>query len=451
MRQVYKFRIDKNDEIYAKLKEMSRVAKDLYNQALWEIKEYYRKTGKTLSYEELDKIMKTKENLEKKVNYRLLPAKVAQQVLKLMSQNVKAFFKALEDYQQNPDKYAAPPRFPNFLPKDGYFVVVFTNQQARIGKDGKIKLTTELAISIPQEEFEKYRQYWIKTVAKKSRRKIKESIIPLFVQVRIVPKLHATFFHVEIIYDRAETNTNLDVNRVVSIDLGVNNLAAIVDSEMGKENRPPVIINGKPLKSVNQYYNKQRATLQKKLAQDDNTNSLKATSSKQTIKITDIRNQKIEDYLHKASRFIIQYCLLHLIGHIVIGYNPQWKQSVNIGKRNNQNFVQIPFFQFIRLISYKAQLVGIKVTIEEESYTSKCSALDLENIAKHEDHAYAGKRVKRGLFASALGILINADVNGSLNILRKAIGDTFLQPFIRKVARLIPSSGYLSYPLKVCV
>lgn len=445
MRQVYKFRIDENDEVYAKLKKMSRVAKDLYNQALWEIKEHYRETGKTLSYQELDKMMKTRENLEGTVNYRLIPAKVAQQVLKLLSQNVKAFFKALGDYKQNPEKYSAAPRFPDFLPKEGYFVVVFTNQQASVKKDGKIKLLDEVVISIPQEEFEKYKQYFIKTVSKKGKTGAK--IVPIFAQVRIVPKFHAAFFHVEIIYDKAETDSNLDVNRVVSIDLGVNNLATLVDSEMGKEEREPVIINGKPIKSVNQYYNKQRAALQQGLAKEDKTNS------KQIMQITDIRNQKIEDYLHKASRFIIQYCLLHLIGHIVIGYNPEWKQSVNLGKRNNQNFVQIPFLRFINFITYKAQLAGIKVTIHEESYTSKCSALDLEVIAKHEDHAYAGKRIKRGLFASALGIFINADVNGALNILRKVIGDNFLKPFVQQltqVARLILSSGYLCYPLKVC-
>lgn len=452
MRLVYKFRIDDNDNVYAELKRMSRVAKDLYNQALWEIKEHNRDNNKILSYEELDKIMKTKENLEGKVNYRLLPAKVAQQVLKLLSQNVNAFFKAKEDFKQNPDKYAAAPRFPKYLPKDGYYVLVFTNQQARMGKNAKIKLTKKVSLSIPEDEFVNYSCHFIKIVdkeikSKTGKIKIKKEVIPLFAQIRIVPKFDATFFHVEIIYDRAEIAANLDVNKVLAIDLGVNNLATLVDSEMDKEQRPPIIINGKPIKSVNQYYNKQRATLQQDLAKDNKTNS------KQIIEITDIRNQKIEDYLHKASRFIIQYCLSHRIGHIVIGYNPNWKQSVNLGHRNNQNFVQIPFFLFIKFISYKAQLTGIQVTIQEESYTSKCSALDLETIAKHEDHAYAGKRIKRGLFVSALGILINADVNGALNILRKTIGDFFLQPFIqtlKQVARLIPSSGYLCYPLKVC-
>lgn len=444
MREVYKFRIDANDEIYAKLKKMSRVAKDLYNQTLWEIKEHYRKAGGVLSYEQLDKIMKSKENLEGKVNYRLLPAKVAQQVLKLVAQNVKAFFKALEDYKKHLEKYQASPEFPYFLPKDGYFVLVFTNQQARIHKDGSIKLAKELAISIPQGEFIKYRQYFIQTLTQEHKGKKTEKIVPLFAQLRVVPKLNGTFFNIEIIYDKPEINSLVDVKRVAAIDLGVNNLITLVDSQMDQDNRPPILVNGKPLKSVNQHYNKLRATLQQQANQDHKTNS------RQIVNITDIRNQKMDDYLHKASRFVIQHCLVHLIGHIVIGYNPNCKQAVNLGKRNNQNFVQIPFLRLIKLISYKAQLVGIQVSIQEESYTSKCSALDLEKIAKHEDHAYAGKRVKRGLFASTLGILINADVNAALNILRKVIGDSFLQTFILKVARLIPSSGYLCYPLKVC-
>lgn len=440
MRQVYPFRIDENDEVYKKLKEMSRAAKDLYNQALWEVKNHYRNTGTTLSYPELDKIMKTKKNLEGIINYRRLPAKVAQQVLKLVDQNIKAFFKALADYKQHPEKYKAAPKFPNFLPKDGYFVVIFTNQQAVIGKNGVIKLTKESKISIPQKEFEKYQKYFIQSHGKNT--------LPIFAQLRIVPKLNGTFFRVEIVYEKPELNAQVHANRVASIDLGVNNLVTLVDSEMGNENRKPVIVSGKAIKSVNQYYNKQRADIQQHL---DLTGK---TECKELVKITDIRNQKVEDILHKTSRFVIQYCLLHMIGHIIIGYNPGWKQTVNLGKRNNQNFVQIPFLRLIHMISYKAQLAGIKVTIQEESYTSKCSALDLEIIAKHEDHAYAGKRIKRGLFASALGFLINADVNGSLNILRKFIGDNFLKPFVQKltqVARLTLSSGYLCYPLKVCL
>ena len=423
--------------------------------------------------------MKTKMNLEGDINYRLLPAKVAQQTLMLVSQNVKSFFSALSDYKEHPEKYLSCPQFPHFLPKEDHFVLVFTNQQASIRENGTIKLTKEIAVFIPQKEFEKYKQYFIK--------KEKKRIVPLFQQVRIVPKFNGLFFNIEIIYEKKEElNPKVDVNRVASLDLGVNNLITLVDNLMAEENaeglgfthntaREPLIINGRPIKSINQFYNKKRAEIQSELSNNGmglaSSGGTPTASSvrlngqceayrRELIKITDWRNEKINDYMHKASRFVINYCLDNKIGHIVIGYNKEWKQEINIGKRNNQNFVAIPFNRLIQQIQYKAQLVGIEVTTQEESYTSKCSALDLETIGKHEDHAYAGTRVKRGLFKTALGLLINADVNGALNILRKVIGDTFLKPFVaavlsqeafrEQVARLIPSSGYLCYPFKVC-
>ena len=478
MRLVYSFRIDQNDKaVYPTLKEMSTVSKDLYNQALFEVKTHYAETGKILSYLELDEIMKTKTNLEGNINYRLLPTQVAQQTLRLLSQNTRSFFSALADYKEHPEKYQARPQFPHFLPKEGHFMLVFTNQKASIKSDGTIKLTKEISVSIPFREFEKYKQYFIKADGKR--------IVPLFQQVRIVPKFNGVFFNIEIIYEKDEVNSRVDINRVASLDLGVNNLITLVDNLMGEENREPIIINGRPIKSINQFYNKKRAFLQSELSASGQETkrqgkaigeampapvfwqALSPKTSKKLIKVTDWRNKKIDDYMHKASRFVMNYCLEHKIGHIVIGKNDGWKQSINIGKRNNQNFVFIPFDKLIQQIQYKAKLVGIVVTTEEESYTSKCSALDLEEIGKHEDHAYAGKRVKRGLFKTALGILINADVNGALNILRKVIGDNFLKPFIEKVARLksegkarreglpfsptfLPSSGHLCYPFKVC-
>jgi putative transposase len=435
MRLSFSFRVDKNDKIYSKLWRMSQVSKDLYNQALFEIKCNYEKTGKILSYYELNAKMKTKMNLQGDINYRLLPAQVAQQTLMLVSQNVKSFFSALADYKEHPQKYQAPPQFPHFLPKDGHFVLVFTNQKAVISSDGAIQLMKDVIISIPKLEFEKYKQYFIKEELQR--------IVPLFRQIRIVPKFNGVFFNVELIYEKDELNKALDVNRVASLDFGVDNLITLVDNKMEEENREPIIINGKPIKSINQFYNKRRAEIQAELSINGQR------TSKELMKITDWRNEKIKDYMHKTSRFVINYCVSHNLGHIVIGKNDGWKQEINLGKRNNQNFVAIPFDKLIQQIQYKAQLVGIKVTKVCENYTSKCSALDLEEIGKHEDHAYAGKRVFRGMFRTAFGILINADVNGALNILRKVIGDNFLI-IIQKVARLIPSSGYLCYPFKVC-
>ncbi len=298
MRLVYSFRIDQNDKtIYPTLKEMSRVSKDLYNQALFEVNKHYEETGKTLSYVELDTEMKTKMNLEGAerrtgslkgdINYRLLPAKVAQQTLMLVEQNVKSFFSALSDYKEHPEKYFNKPQFPHFLPKDGHFVLVFTNQQASIRENGAIKLTKEIVVSIPQKEFEKYKEYFIK--------KEKKRIVPLFNQVRIVPKFNGTFFNVEIIYEKDELNSSVDINRVASLDLGVNNLVTLVDNKMGKENREPIIINGRPIKSINQFYNKKRAEIQAELS----TNGQR--TSKELIRITDWRNEKILDYMHKTS------------------------------------------------------------------------------------------------------------------------------------------------------
>ncbi len=324
--------------------------------------------------------------------------------------------------------------------------MVFTNQQASIRENGAVKLTKEIAVSIPEKEFSKYKEYFVKRDGRR--------IIPLFRQVRIVPKFNGDFFNVEIVYEKEELNKDLDENSVASLDLGVNNLITLVDNKIGEENREPIILNGRPIKSINQFYNKKRAEIQEELAQTNQRKDSEALSPRRSSiklrEITDWRNKKIDDYMHKSSRFVINHCLEHNLGHIVIGKNDGWKQEINIGKRNNQNFVAIPFDRLIQQIQYKAQLVGIKITIVEESYTSKCSALDLEAIGKHEDRAYAGRRVKRGLFRTALGILINADVNAALNILRKVIGDNFLKPFIQKVARLIPSRGYLCYPVKLC-
>jgi putative transposase len=437
MRLVYSFRIDPSDKVFPDLERMSRVSKDLYNQALFEVKSHYEKTKEILSYSELDRLMKTKTNIEGEINYCLLPAKVAQQTLMLVSQNVRAFFAAFASYKEHPEKYRSSPQFPHFLPFSGHFVLVFTNQQARIKEDGTIKLTKGVSLKIPTCEFVKYKESFIFEDGKK--------IVARFQQIRVVPKFNGDFFNVEIIYSKEEFNSDVDINRVASIDLGVNNLVALVDSAMGEEGRIPLIINGRPIKSINQFYNKRHAEIQEELA------STNRDSSMNLRKITDWRNEKVLDYMHKTSRFVINYCLKNRIGHIVIGKNKNWKQEVKMGKRNNQNFVAIPFDKLLKQIQYKAQLVGIKVTLIEESYTSKCSALDLEEIAKHEDHAYAGRRIHRGLFLTAKGILLNADVNGALNLLRKVIGDAFLKPILEKVAQIILSSGVLWHPVKVCL
>lgn len=175
----------------------------------------------------------------------------------------------------------------------------------------------------------------------------------------------------------------------------------------------PFIINGKPLKSINQYWNKERARLQSLLG-DKKT-------SKRIQSITNKRNNKVKDYLHKSSRKLVDFLVSNNISTLVVGYNEEWKQGVNLGKRNNQSFVFIPYYTLIEQLEYKCRLEGINFILTEESYTSKCSFLDNEEVCKHEK--YLGKRIKRGLFKSKEGKLINADLNGSLNILKKVVGE----------------------------
>ena len=217
----------------------------------------------------------------------------------------------------------------------------------------------------------------------------------------------------------------------LGIDLGLNNLASCV-SNTGS----CFIINGKPLKSINQYYNKRLAYLKSRLKDNKQV-------SKQIRSLTNKRNNKIKDYLHKASRVLINHVVSNGINTIVIGHNRCWKQEINIGKRNNQNFVSIPFNMFISMISYKATLEGINVKIVEESYTSKCSFLDNEQICKHEE--YAGRRVKRGLFKTSSGGIINADINAAFNIIRKSAKEAF------DVSILPEGRGFWWNPIRISV
>jgi len=230
-------------------------------------------------------------------------------------------------------------------------------------------------------------------------------------QVRIVPK--TTHYVVEVIYERAPEPAVVDPGLIAGIDLGINNLATIASNKAGFV---PVIVNGRPLKSINQFYNKRRAALQAQLP-------TKQVTSQRLARLTDTRNRRIDHALHTASKRIIDLLVREGIGTLVIGKNDGWKQTVRLGKRTNQTFVQIPHARFIHMLSYKAELCGIQVLLTEESYTSKCSFLDDEPLC-HQDQ-YLGKRVQRGLFRAADGRRINADINGAANIIRKVAPAAF--------------------------
>jgi putative transposase len=228
----------------------------------------------------------------------------------------------------------------------------------------------------------------------------------------------------EAVYEQAETTLTTN-NRIAAIDIGLNNLATVSSN---CHDFKPFIVCGKAIKSCNQFYNKVKASLQSQLPKNQRT-------SRKIEALTLKRNNKVDYYLHTASRFIVNQLVRQNITHLIIGKNENWKQSINLGSKTNQNFTNIPHARFIQQIEYKAKLSGVKVQINEESYTSKCSFLDFEPIRKHEQ--YLGKRIKRGLFRSKSGMIYSADLNGSLNILRKVVGDSIFDR--NSVERLVVS------------
>ena len=414
MRLVYKFRLT-DDRLREELLVLCRYSKDLYNQTLYTIRTELDKNNKWLSYYDLNNIMQTTYNTDNEINYRKLKTQVAQQTIKTVSQNVSSYVKSIKQWKKHPEEYTAMPKFPRYLNKKGYFQLTYTNQCSTI-KDGKIYFSKTLFINIPQ--YDKY-----------------EECIKNYQQIRIIPKKNGRVIWVEIVYDVADSNPELDYKEFASIDLGLNNLVTLVSSTGN-----PVIYNGRQIKAANQYMNKRISILKSKLATDNSKGMAHPIQkSKQTDKIYDDRNNLINDMMHKVSRHIVNYLIKNKIGTLVVGYNKGWKDSINIGKVNNQTFVGIPFSNLINMLKYKCERAGIILMTNEESYTSKCDSLAMEEICKHDE--YKGMRVKRGLYQSSTGKLINADVNGALNILRKVVGDS-------DVIHRIIDSGLLFNPVK---
>jgi putative transposase len=379
---VEKHMIKENNLLYKELDLMCFCSKNLYNLTNYHIRQEFFRSGNILSYNSLDKLLQRTEA------YLELPAKVSQQVLQQVSRDWKSWQEASLEYTVNPTKFKVRPRIPTYKDKkNGRNVLVYTSQaiSSKYLKKGLVQFSkTKLKIRTKCREIN---------------------------QVRIVPR--QGYIVVEVVYERLIQKIALDKARIAGIDIGVSNLGTVTSNVTGFN---PLLINGNPLKTINSYYNKERARLQSLLGENQ---FLSTELEKLTIK----RNSKVDNYLHQASRLIIDTLVNYQVGTLVIGKNLQWKQDINLGKVNNQNFVFIPHAKFISMLKYKAQLVGIKVVILEESYTSKCSFIDFEPIQKQE--AYLGKRVTRGLFRSANNIFINADVNGSANIIRKAFPNAF--------------------------
>ena len=386
VQRVEKHVIKTSSPHYSMLQDYTHKAKNLYNHANYLIRQEFFKNNKWLRYGQLDKILKGDLVYD---DYRQKPsAQSAQQLLRLVDKVWVSFFRSIKDWSKNPDKYLGKPKVPKYKSKDGKYVLVLTSQEVKL-KNGLLKFPR------------KFNGFEVKP------RFVELSNFVDFKQVRIVPNYNSLC--VELVYTVEIPDNHLGDNGCyLGIDIGLDNLATVVNNK-GCE---PFVINGKGLKSINKYYNKQMSyyrSISKKVNNKDYTNRL--------ARLTEKRNLKVNDYLHKASRKIIDYAIENNYNTVVVGNNKNWKQNSPLSKVVNQSFIGLPHAKLIALLQYKAQDVGVNVVLTEESYTSGTSFLDDDLPVKAN---YDKKRrVSRGLFKSNKGIKINADVNGAYQILRK--------------------------------
>ena len=371
---VEKHIIKPKHQYYDEIDHLCWLSKNLYNATLYSIRQYYFANKQFLNYHAVNKLFVSGNQPD----YRALPAKVAKHTQMLVDRNFKSFFALLELKAQG--KYNKPIKIPHYLKKTGKQVVHYEKGAISFQEQGFIKLS-------------------------KTNIKIQTKLTKEAVQfVRLVPRNH--YFSIEIGYHVNEPEQKANDN-VLAIDIGVNNIATCVTTDGDK-----LLVNGKPLKYINHNYNKAVADAKSKLKTTHNRNS-----SNYTNQIINKRNNRINDYLHKITTYIVNHAVSKDIGTIVVGYNKEWKQDTNMGKVNNQNFVHIPFYRLINMLEYKCRLKGIKFQTIVESYTSKCSFVDNEEIKKHK--IYSGKRITRELFKTKNGLIVNADINGAYNILKK--------------------------------
>lgn len=380
-------------EEYNILRELCRTAKNLTNQAIYNIRQHYFQEKQYLRYEANYHEIKSYDN------YKLLNSNMAQQILKNVDTMFKSFFALIKLAKQGKYNFRHI-KLPNYLPKNSYANLIIANFTIKKNRtltipfsyNFKKKYETKIQIKIPKVLEDK---------------KIK--------QIQIIPKFNARFFEIQYIYEVQEEEIKLNTNNALAIDLGVNNLCTCV-TNTGKS----FIADGRKLKSINQFFNKQNTKLQ---SIKDKQNIKKQT--KRQYLISQKRKNRIDDYINKTCRYIIDYCLSNNIGTLVIGYNQSFQCKSNLGKRNNQIFTQLPFGRIREKLEYLCKRYNINYILQEESYTSKASFFDnddlpIYNMDNPQTYEFSGVRVKRGLYQTKDGYRFNADCNGALNILRKS-------------------------------
>lgn len=385
VQRVERHTIKKNHKAYKLFDEYCFKAKNIYNLANYTQRQLFVRGSPILQYVELSK------ELNKTDAFKDIGSNSAQMTLRLLCKDWKSFLVSIKDYRKTPNKYLGRPKLPKYKKKDGRHIFILTNMQTHV--------------------YDNY-LYFAFTPLKCLNNLFKTKVTDKLLQTRVVPK--GTSYILEIVYETEVQEPKEFNNRILGIDLGVDNLTTCVNN-VGIQ---PIVMNGKVLKSINQFYNKKKAKLQsdlKKRHKKDWSNKLERLQRK--------RDNKIDYYLHCVSKSIVNYAKGLDISVVVIGLNKTWKQESGLVKSANQNFISIPYDKLIKMIKYKAEDVGIKVITNNESYTSGCSFLDNEYIGKETYDK--SRRIVRGLFKSNTEILINSDVNGGYNIIKKAFSEAF--------------------------
>lgn len=360
-------------------------SKNLYNEANYEIRQKFIKDGEYISYKDMNFEFKTHEN------YKLTFSQPANCTLRVLDKNWKSYFRAIKDWKKNPSKYLGMPKLPKYLKRDGRFPWMIPNNQLIYNYEkGTVYIRNRLL-----NDYE-----W------------KCRCLGRIIQVRFIPR--GSCYVMEIVYETEIPEVKVESNRIASIDLGVDNLVTMTNN-IGLN---PIIINGKGIKSINQYYNK-RLVKEKSLLKIRHGKDW----SKKLDSITFKRYQRIKNYMHNSSAYVIKWCVENNIDTLVVGKNKEWKQNTDMSKQSNQKFVSIPYQMLLQQLQYKCENVGIKYIETEESYSSGTSFLDREEpIKQNYDKS---RRVERGLFRSNSGLRINSDVNGSLQIMMKVFPNAF--------------------------
>ena len=377
---------------YLILRELCRTSKNLMNEAIYLNRQYFFREGKYLGYEKTYAILKASEN------YRILNSNMAQQSMKIVDSMFASFIALLKLVKRKQYDSRAV-KIPHYLPKDGYAPLII--QQFTIRNN-------TFTLPYSKQYGAEHSKITVKVPPILEGKKVK--------YIRIIPINDARFFEIQYTYEAVETQRELDKQKALGIDFGLNNLMTCATSE-----GQTFIIDGRRLKAINQWYNKENARLQG--IKDKQRYAKKPTFRQRQLARK--RKLRVNDYISKACRKVVNYCLQHDIGILVCGYNVTFQQSPHMGNITNQNFVNIPYGEIRRKLEYLCEIYGIEYVEQEESYTSKASFWDKDEIPVYnadnpQNYEFSGKRIHRGLYRTSTGFKFNADVNGALNILRKS-------------------------------